>query len=508
MKVLSVFFGLLAALVIGLLATLFTASLGVGIAVFVVLFGLGIYGAAAAEPGMLRTIGLTMVALFIAGGAFIGWQVTSLIGAFTDTDGPADPADAVALAAANDKIDGITDDAGFRIDLSEDEIQAVVQDALSDGDSPLKTIIVDIVDGEGDDPGTIHFTGEFKSGGLSVEGVVSARLEAGAAEVEVESVSAGMFNLPGVAKGAIEDVIEEVSDLNSILAESRATVQSLTLANDRLTVTGTQADGELLTSASLLSGLAAQADAISNAVNPPPERFGPGVVNGTSTDGSTYYVALGDSLAANVGVSFARDGYVSRLHNQLQIMDGASYGLRNFGISGETSGTLIRSGQLDEAISFMESNPVTYVTLDIGANDLLGHLGSADCSEDLEAVACQDRMGSAFASYEVNMVEILDRIQDAAPDATILFMRAYNPFSLGFGASVGLEQQTSDTLQSLNDIAADLATARGMLVADAFTPMEGTAAATTHMVDNPPDIHPLPIGFDILAGSFVDALSG
>jgi hypothetical protein len=87
-------------------------------------------------------------------------------------------------------------------------------------------------------------------------------------------------------------------------------------------------------------------------------------------------------------------------------------------------------------------------------------------------------------------------------------MRAYNPFSLGFGAAVGLEQQSSDTLQALNDIAADLATERGMLVADAFTPMEGTAAATTHMVDNPPDIHPIEIGFDILTGSFVDALAG
>ena len=508
MKVLSVFFGFLAALVVGLLATLFIGSLAVGIVVFIAILGVGIYGAVAAEEGMLKAIGTGMLVLFLISAAFVGWQVTTLISAFTGTDGPADPADPTLLASAMDKFDAIADDAGFRVDLSEGEIQAVVQDSLSDGDSPLKAIVVDIVDGEGDEPGTIHFTGEFKSGGLSIEGVVSARLEAGAAEVEVVSVDAGMFTLPGVAKTAIEDVIEEISDLNAILAENRATVQAISLANDRLTVTGTQADGDLLTSASLLAGIASQADAISNATTPPPERFGPGVVNSTTADGATYYVALGDSLAANVGVNEARDGYVSRLHNQLQITDGASYGLRNFGISGETSGTLIRSGQLDEAIAFMESNQVAYVTIDIGANDLLGHLGSADCSDDLNAAGCQDRITSAFASYEVNMVEILDQIEDAAPDATILFMRAYNPFSLGFGAAVGLEQQSSDTLQALNDIAADLATERGMLVADAFTPMEGTAAATTHMVDNPPDIHPIEIGFDILTGSFVDALAG
>ncbi len=508
MKVVSVFFGFLAAVVIGLLATLFTGSLVVGVIVFLVVLGVGIYGATAAKAGVLRAIGLTMIFLFLAGGAFIGWQVAQLVSAFTNTEGPADPADPVALAAALEKIDAITDDAGFRIDLSETEIQAVVQDSLSDGDSPLARILVDIVDGEGDEPGTIVFTGDFKSGSVSIEGVVAARIEAGAAKVEVVSVEAGAFTLPGIAKGAIEDIIEEVSDLNAILAENRATVQSLTLANDRLLITGTQADGDLLTSETLLSGIASQTAAISNAVTPPPERFGPGVVNSTAADGPSYYVALGDSLAANVGVIQARDGYVSRLHNQLQIADGTSYGLRNFGISGETSGTLIRSGQLDDAIAFIEANSIAYVTLDIGANDLLGHLGSADCSDSLDTPACRDRMTSAFASYEVNMVEILDRLQEAAPDATIIFMRAYNPFSLGFGASVDLEQQSSDTLQALNDVAAVLAAERGILVADAFSPMEGTTAATTHMVDNPPDIHPNEIGYDILTGSFVDALAG
>lgn len=505
-KVVSVFFGFLAALVVGLLAMLFTGSALLGGIVFVLLLGLGIYAAVRLEGGAQSAVGIGMVVLFLAGGAFMATQVLSLVSALTTTEGPADPADPAALAAAESKIDEITDDAGFRIELEESEIQAVVQDGLSSDDSPLKRIDVDIVDGEGDDPGTIEFTGEFKSGGTSISGTVGARIEAGAAQVEVISVDAGAFTLPGVAKGAIEDVIEEVSDLNAILAENRATVQSLVLANDRLLVTGTQADGELLTSESLLSGIAGQVSSISNAVTPPPERFGPGVVNSTSADGSTYYVALGDSLAANVGVDEPRDGYVSRLHNQLQIRDGADYGLRNFGISGETSGTLIRSGQLDEAIAFMQSNDVAYVTLDIGANDLLGHLGSADCSEDLSTPACQDRMTSAFAAYEVNMVEILDRLQDAAPDATIMFMRAYNPFSLGFGASVGFEAQSSEILQDLNDVAAGLAAERGILVADAFTPMEGTAAATTHMVDNPPDIHPVPIGYDILTGSFVDAL--
>lgn len=508
MKVLSVFFGFLAAIVVGLLATLFTGSLAIGVIVFLLILGAGIYGAIGNES-IARTIGLTMLGLFLASAAFTGWQVMQLVSAFGGTDGPADPADPVALASALEKIDAIGADAGFSLEMTEDEIQAVVQDALSDGDSPLARILVDITaPANEEDSGQIAFTGEFKEGNLSVEGIVSARIVAGAAEIEVVSVDAGMFTLPGVAKGAIEDVIEQVSDLNTILAEQRAQVQSIVLTDESITITGTLADGAILTSDTLLSGLAANAEAISNAVEPPPERFGPGTVNSTSADGPTYYVALGDSLAANVGVAQARDGYVSRLHNQLEMMDGADYGLRNFGISGETTGTLIRTGQLDEAVAFMESNTISYVTIDIGANDLLGHLGSADCSEGLSGAACQTRLDSAFATYEVNMVEIFDALQDAAPDATIVFMRAYNPFSLGFGASVGFEDESSATLDAFNDIAAALAAERGILVADAFTPMEGTTAATTRMLDDPPDIHPYPIGYDILTGSFVDVLNG
>ena len=211
-------------------------------------------------------------------------------------------------------------------------------------------------------------------------------------------------------------------------------------------------------------------------------------------------------LAANVGVEQPRDGYVSRVHNQLQIRDDAEYGLWNFGIPGETSGTLIRSGQLDDAINFRESNEIAYVTIDIGANDLLGHLGSADCGESLDAPACQERIDATFEIYAENMTEIFDRLVVAASDATIVFVRAYNPFSLGFGAAISLEAQSDETLDLFNEVAARLAADRGILVADAFTPMQGTTAATTHMLDDPPDIHPFAIGYDIMAAAVVDAL--
>jgi lysophospholipase L1-like esterase len=58
----------------------------------------------------------------------------------------------------------------------------------------------------------------------------------------------------------------------------------------------------------------------------------------------------------------------------------------------------------------------------------------------------------------------------------------------------------------LNGLAAAAAAAEGILVADGFTPMQGTAAFTTLMLASPPDIHPSALGHDVLAQAIVAAL--
>src|SRR5690606_2251877 len=122
----------------------------------------------------------------------------------------------------------------------------------------------------------------------------------------------------------------------------------------------------------LLDALAANAAEHGAAADTPPaEQIGVGTVNATTAEGATYLVAIGDSLAANVGVPAPNQGYVSRFHKVVSQRAGGSVGLRNFGVPGETSGTLIRSGQLAEALAFIRANDASHVTIDIGANDLL-----------------------------------------------------------------------------------------------------------------------------------------
>ncbi len=479
------------------------AAIVVGVVVLVV----ALYGAIGAPRELSILIALALVLGFGGGIYFMGSQALSIYRAISQTEGPADPADPALLAEATAKFDDAAKEAGFRIELHETEITSYLQDGLTEIENiPVRRVDVDIVDGAVAEPGTITIRGEFKSGDIEFKGIISITLNAGAVQVEVLDLELGVLELPGIGKSAIEDLLAEVADLNTILTELRADVQSIEIGDDRILVTGTQPEGNLLTSSTLLTGIAQQAASVGTAVEPPPEPLPPGIVNGVSAPGDRYYVALGDSLAANVGVDDASLGYVSRVHRQLQIIADADFGLRNFGVSGETTGTIIRSGQLDTAISFMAGAQVDYVTIDIGANDLLGHLGSEDCATDLDASACRTRIEGTFATYESNMAAILDALRATEPEATIVFIRAYNPFSLGLGGGVEFERRSDEILDDFNDVAAALAEARGVIVADGFTPLQGTTSATTHMLDSPPDIHPYGIGYSLIAQAVVEAI--
>jgi lysophospholipase L1-like esterase len=408
------------------------------------------------------------------------------------------------LSSATDKIDSQMDSGAFRLELTEMELNAVLQDALAEAENPFRRVTVDITNSVGD-PGRLDFVGEFKEGRLDVNGTLETIVDAGSLDVKIIDVEVGMFTVPGLARSALEDMIADLADLQTSLAEEGADVQDIEIGDDRIVVTGiNRGDGDIDSSA-VVAAIAGRVDLGQ------PEEIEPiyraGTVNGTAADGDSYYVALGDSLAANVGVENPRDGYVSRFHGWLEDTGAESLGLRNFGIPGETSGSLLYAGQLDEAVAFGDDNFVRWVTIDIGANDLLGHLTSADCSEDITVAACSQRIEASLAAYELNIEEIFGVIDKAFPDATVILLTTYNPFGFGFEDRVEFEAQSNAVISRLNVIAAGAAADHDFLVADGFGPMRGIATSTTHMVDSPPDIHPNVAGFDLLAGALIDSVS-
>jgi lysophospholipase L1-like esterase len=499
-----VVFGLLAALASAALA-LFTLgeteAVAIGLGVLVV----AVAAAAAAGPRLGRTV-LVLVVLTLAGSLIVAALGTlqilaAVVGA---SEGPVAPPNPVALASAEDKIDASSEETGFRLELTETELNAVLQDNLGDERSPFEQVTIDILNAVGE-PGRIGFTGHFKRGSLAVEGEMSATTEGGRIVLELLDADVGIFRLPGVARNAIEDMIADVADLNRALAEQGAEVQQVVIGDDRVVVTGVSRGDATIDSAAALAAFG-ELGTLGVPDLERTERYPPGTADGFEAPGDPAYLALGDSLAAAVGVEDPADGYVSRFHRHISTRDGVAYGMLDLGVAGETSGTLLNGGQLDRAIDYGTGHDVAYITIDIGANDLLGHLSSPDCSEDLTVPACTDRIEGSLTAYALNVDDIFGKLANHFPDATVVVLLAYNPFSLGFEDQVAFEARSNSALERLNAIAADAAGRYGFLVADGFTPMRGTAAATTHMVDVPPDIHPNALGYDILTGALADAL--
>ncbi len=506
MSVLIILLGILA-VIFGAAVALLTLGEIAAVAVAVLLIAAVVYGARFAAPSLRTAVVAALAVVFVASAGYGGFLGYSLASAFTGTDGPVDPPDASALASAQSKLDTAEQESGFRVELTAEELTAVMQDALAeDTDHPIRSVALTVEDGSGDGDGTLHFEAKFKSGSLTATGRVGAELDAGAVQVKVLEVGLGAVKIPGVGRGALEDLVETVTDLNSRLEEQGADVQVLRIGGGSVLIVGTQRGGNLVTLEDVLGGVRENIASLGNAGSAPAPRMEAGIVSGREQSGARYYVALGDSLAAGDGVADQREAYVSRVHRALSELEGEALGLRNFGVSGETSGSLIRGGQLDAALEFMRNNDVAYVTVDIGANDLLGHIYSGDCEASLEAPGCQERKDAALAAYEQNLERILDRVADASGDATVVFLGAYNPFSLGFGAGLSREAQTDEAVLDLNAVARRVAEAEGALYADGFAPLRGTTGATTHMLDTPPDIHPVSIGYDALAAAILDAL--
>jgi len=152
---------------------------------------------------------------------------------------------------------------------------------------------------------------------------------------------------------------------------------------------------------------------------------------------ATYYVALGDSLAAgfqpNMGGRLTT-GYVGRVHRTLrQEIPGLS--LRNVACPGETTASMITGkhsqchygagSQLDAAVSFLgaHAGSIAFITIDMGVNDLIfqcldGRTGLWD-----RACATDER-----PHLKTRLAKVLDALATAAPGVPIVGMQYYDPF--------------------------------------------------------------------------------
>ncbi|MGI9017059.1 MAG: SGNH/GDSL hydrolase family protein [Euzebya sp.] len=492
---------LFAAVTVGTIVALIAAPIA-GIAVAVLFLACGVIAQRSAGPPR-RAIGILLLLALLVGGTYGSVVALEVIEALRGADVPAEAADADALAAAEAKLGALGENGAFRVELTEPEVQAVVQAGIAaDPTLPIRRIELDLRGATMD----IAYRASFKSGSVQATGTATVAARDQGIALAIGPVSVGNIALPGVATASIGSLFSAITELNTALARQGAIVQAVEVGDTSLVIIGTKT-GEPLTGGHLLDSIRSQSGAPQSSVSVPVETLGPGTVNGLEASGTPMVLALGDSLAANVGVTEPRDGYVSRFHRAIGQHDGTEYGMQNLGVTGETSSSLLLGGQLDRAELALQQRPAAYITIDIGANDLLGHLQSTDCSEDLRAPACQDRVDRSLTAYEGNVSAALQRVTAMSGQARVVLLQIYNPFSLGLGGSEQ-ESESSAILSRLNTIAAQAATRNGVTIADGFSPLQNTTAATTHILDAQPDIHPNALGYDVLAQAIFLAVTG
>ena len=240
---------------------------------------------------------------------------------------------------------------------------------------------------------------------------------------------------------------------------------------------------------------------------------------------ATYYLSLGDSLAqgyqpiggtrsSTVIPTGYYQGYADQLfklerdkYTQLQLVKlgcAASCGPPAFYEHQYPDG----GTQLAEAVAFLEQHrgSVAFVTIDIGANDLLGPSG----------------IGPLLTKLPI----ILAALQAAAgADVPILGMNYYDPFApqaWSQGGLPGLQAQVAGVV-GFNDLLEGMYAAAGDRVADVesafsvtdFTPVDGTPLDVvrecewTWICTRPPlgpDIHANTAGYGVITQAFAKAL--
>jgi lysophospholipase L1-like esterase len=154
------------------------------------------------------------------------------------------------------------------------------------------------------------------------------------------------------------------------------------------------------------------------------------------------YLALGDSLAYGVGASDRLTaGYVALAHEALSGSE--RYGetgieLLNLGVPGAKSADLlVPGGQLDLALEEIgtrsedgDANDVEIISVDVGGNDLLALVApDSPCLESASVEPCRAAFGEVLSAIDDNLTEVLTRLREAAPEAIIVVVDLYNPYS-------------------------------------------------------------------------------
>jgi lysophospholipase L1-like esterase len=249
---------------------------------------------------------------------------------------------------------------------------------------------------------------------------------------------------------------------------------------------------------------------------------------------ASTYIAVGDSVAygyMNSSLTPAGGsgypGYTQAYDNFLSAQAGAPVTLLNLGIVGETTASLLNNSSGNAALNSNYSvatpqsqfalltadlNPnVTHITVQIGANDLLGLATSTAFFSDTPADQ-QALLNVALATVQSNYDTLLTQIGTLDPGADVQVLDYYNPYA-NLPAST-LAQPYNDYLRivsgpllgGLNTVIAQEAAAHHDTLVDLAGPFAGQESTLTFSSDYiaeygtfVPNDHPTAAGYAVIA---------
>src|SRR5438105_1064371 len=242
------------------------------------------------------------------------------------------------------------------------------------------------------------------------------------------------------------------------------------------------------------------------------------VAGSSGTQQAPVYLALGDSLAFGVGASNPLGtGYVARVYQSLEGSERYRQGgldLINLSVPGAKSSDLqAAGGELDSALKVIgerqqhalpAANDVEIITIDIGGNDLLALVApGSPCLQSASVEPCRAAFGDVLSSIQNNLMETIRRLRQAAPEAIIVVVDLYNPFS-----------GTGDLREPIAELG--VRQANGVIGAVlASTELQARAASVFQLFSGrggqwiaPDGIHPNDNGHAVIAEAVLAAIAG
>jgi lysophospholipase L1-like esterase len=244
-----------------------------------------------------------------------------------------------------------------------------------------------------------------------------------------------------------------------------------------------------------------------------------------------YYLALGDSLSLGVqptakGEDGTDQGYADNLFALYRLRI-PNLRLAKLGCSGETTSSMIAGGvcdyragsQLAQALRFIRTHDIAFITLDIGADNIVHCISLTGVDQD-----CLSR--GVNAAVMVDMPQILAALRAAAPGIPIVGMNYYDPFLAAWGLvpppnGPRLAVASWQVMTLFNTALEGVYRAFGVPVAQvaaafrssSFTPVAGVGLPLNVVLSltwtwmalpapRGPDIHPNAVGYAVIASAF------